>query len=159
LGPPSHRCAREPVETMFWGCHEHVLDEKGRTSLPKEFRELLSRASESPWLTAGQECLSLFPAEVFKRLRDRLAAEVLNDSAEALERLIVGNATPCGVDRQGRILIPPPLRRRARLEREIVFTGLTDRVEIWDRARYEAAIANTQENYAQHSRLLRGVTR
>ena len=48
---------------------------------------------------------------------------------------------------QGRILIPPPLRRRARLEREIVFTGLTDRVEIWDRARYEAAIASAQENY------------
>lgn len=144
---------------MFWGCHEHVLDEKGRTSLPKEFRDLLTRSSEPPWLTAGQECLSIFPAEVFKRLRETLAAETLNDSAEALERLIVGNATPCSIDRQGRILIPPPLRRRARLEREIVFTGLTDRVEIWDRARYEAAIANTQENYAQHSRLLRGATR
>ncbi|MFI5314222.1 MAG: division/cell wall cluster transcriptional repressor MraZ [Myxococcota bacterium] len=144
---------------MFWGCHEHVLDEKGRTSLPKEFRDLLTRGSESPWLTAGQHCLSIFPAETFKRLRERLASEVLNDAAEALERLIVGNATPCSVDRQGRILIPPPLRRRARLEREIVFTGLNDRVEIWDRARYEAAIANTQENYAQHSRLLRGATR
>jgi transcriptional regulator MraZ len=156
LGPPSHRCAREPVDGMFWGCHEHVLDEKGRTSLPKDFRDLLSRGSESPWLTAGAQCLTIFPADVFKRLRERLAAEVLNDSAESLERLIVGNATPCSVDRQGRILIPPPLRRRAQLGREIVFTGLTDRVEIWDRARYEAAIANTQENYAQHSRLLRG---
>jgi MraZ protein len=144
---------------MFWGCHEHVLDEKGRTSLPKDFRELLTRSSESPWLTAGQQCLSIFPADVFRRLRETLAAETLNDSAEALERLIVGNATPCSVDKQGRILIPPPLRRRAHLEREIVFTGLTDRVEIWDRARYEAAIANTQENYAQHSRLLRGTSK
>jgi MraZ protein len=144
---------------MFWGCHEHVLDEKGRTSLPKEFRELLTRSSEPPWLTAGQECLSLFPPDVFARLRQKLTAEVLNDSAEALERLIVGTATPCTIDKQGRILIPPTLRRRARLEREIVFTGLTDRVEIWDRARYEAAISQTQENYAQHSRLLRGVTK
>jgi transcriptional regulator MraZ len=159
LGPPSHRCAREPVDAMFWGCHEHVLDEKGRTSLPKEFRELLTRGPESPWLTVGAQCLTIFPAAVFNRLRERLAAEVLNDDAEALERLLVGNATPCSVDRQGRILIPPPLRRRARLEREIVFTGLTDRVEIWDRARYEAAIASTQENYAQHSRLLRSPAR
>ena len=141
---------------MFWGCHEHVLDEKGRTSLPKEFRELLTRGTESPWLTAGPQCLSIFPADVFNRLRQHLSSEVLNDAAEQLERLIVGNATPCGVDKQGRILIPPPLRRRARLEREIVFTGLTDRVEIWDRARYEAAIASAQENYGQHSRLLRG---
>ena len=141
---------------MFWGCHEHVLDEKGRTSLPKEFRELLTRGSESPWLTAGAQCLSIFPADVFAKLRERLTAEVLNDAAEALERLIVGSATPCSIDRQGRILIPPPLRRRAQLEREIVFTGLTDRVEIWDRARYEAAIADTQQNYSQHSQLLRG---
>jgi len=144
---------------MFWGCHEHVLDEKGRTSLPKDFRDLLTRSSEPPWLTAGAQCLSIFPPDVFKKLRERLTAEVLNDSAEALERLIVGTATPCVVDRQGRILIPTPLRRRAQLEREIVFTGLTDRVEIWDRSRYEAAIANTQENYSQHSRLLRGVTK
>jgi transcriptional regulator MraZ len=144
---------------MFWGCHEHVLDEKGRTSLPKEFRDLLTRSSESPWLTAGAQCLSIFPADVFKKLRERLTAEVLNDAAEALERLIVGSAMPCAIDRQGRILIPPPLRRRAQLEREIVFTGLTDRVEIWDRARYEAAIANTQENYSQHSRLLRGASK
>jgi MraZ protein len=73
--------------------------------------------------------------------------------------LIIGHATPCGVDRAGRILIPPTLRRRAQLEREIVFMGLTDRVEIWDRARYEAEIANTQENEAENSRFLRGATR
>ena len=144
---------------MFFGCHEHVLDEKGRTSLPKDFRELLTRTSESPWITAGAQCLSIFPADVFRRLRETLAAQTLNDSAESLERLIVGNASPITVDKQGRILIPPPLRRRAHLEREIVFTGLTDRVEIWDRARYEAAISNTQENYAQHSRLLRGANK
>jgi MraZ protein len=144
---------------MFWGCHEHVLDDKGRTSLPKEFRELLTRSSEPPWLTAGAQCLSIYPPDVFSRLRQRLAEEFLNDSADALERLIIGSATPCSVDRQGRILIPPPLRRRAQLERDIVFTGLSDRVEIWDRTRYEAAIAQTQENYGQHSRLLRGGTK
>ena len=144
---------------MFWGCHEHVLDEKGRTSLPKEFRDLLTRGSDLPWLTARSRCLAIYPAEKFDAIRARLSADVLNDSAEALERLIIGHATPCSVDRAGRILIPPTLRRRALLEREIVFLGLTDRVEIWDRARYEASISQTQENYAQHSRLLRGVTK
>ena len=144
---------------MFWGCHEHVLDEKGRTSLPKEFRDLLTRSSELPWLTARSRCLALYPADKFLKLRQRLSEDVLNDAAESLERLIIGHATPCSVDRAGRILIPPMLRRRAQLERDITFLGLTDRVEIWDRARYEAEIANTQANEAENSRFLRGATR
>jgi MraZ protein len=144
---------------MFWGCHEHVLDEKGRTSLPKQFRDLLTRCSVLPWLTARSRCLAIYPAEKFDKIRQRLSADVLNDAAEALERLIIGHATPLSVDRAGRILVPPALRRRARLEREIVFMGLTDRVEIWDRTRYEAEIANTQENEAENSRFLRGATR
>jgi MraZ protein len=144
---------------MFWGCHEHVLDEKGRTSLPKEFRDLLTRSSESPWLTLRSRCLAIYPAEKFDKIRQRLSDDVLNDAAESLERLIIGHATPCSVDRAGRILIPPTLRRLARIEREIVFMGLTDRVEIWDRARYEAEIENTQEHEAENSRFLRGATR
>jgi MraZ protein len=144
---------------MFWGCHEHVLDDKERTSLPKDFRELLTRGSQPPWLTARSRCLAIYPVEKFDAIRARLSADVLNDSAEALERLIIGHATPCSVDKAGRILIPPTLRRRARLEKEIVFLGLTDRVEIWDRARYEAEIQSTQENEPEHSRFLRGATR
>lgn len=144
---------------MFWGCHEHVLDDKGRTSLPKDFRDLLTRGSQLPWLTARSRCLAIYPAEKFDAIRARLSADVLNDDAEALERLIIGHATPCGVDKAGRILIPPTLRKRARLDRQIVFLGLTDRVEIWDAARYEAEITNTQEHEQEHSRFLRGATR
>jgi len=144
---------------MFWGCHEHVLDEKGRTSLPKEFRELLTRGSELPWLTLRSRCLAIYPAEKFDKIRQRLSEDVLNDAAEALERLIIGHATPCSVDRAGRILIPTTLRRRAQLDRAIMFMGLTDRVEIWDLARYEAEIASTLENEAENSRYLRGATR
>jgi MraZ protein len=144
---------------MFWGVHEHVLDEKGRTSLPKEFRELLTRGSELPWLTMRSRCLAIYPADKFDKIRQRLSQDVLNDAAEALERLIIGHATPCSVDRAGRILIPPALRRRVGLERDIVFMGLTDRVEIWDRTRYDTEIANTQANETENSRYLRGATR
>jgi len=144
---------------MFWGCHEHVLDEKGRTSLPKEFRELLTRGSQLPWLTLRSRCLAIYPAEKFDKIRQRLSEDVLNDAAEALERTIIGHATPCSVDRAGRILIPTTLRRRAQLDRAIMFMGLTDRVEIWDLARYEAEIASTLENEAENSRYLRGATR
>ena len=38
------------------------------------------------------------------------------------------------------VLLPPELRAWAGLEREVVFMGLGNRFEIWDKARYDALI-------------------
>ena len=72
---------------MFWGCHEHVLDEKGRTSLPKEFRELLTRGSELPWLTLRSRCLAIYPADKFDKIRQRLSERFGYDEKSAEEVL------------------------------------------------------------------------
>lgn len=42
------------------------------------------------------------------------------------------------LDKQGRILIPSMLRTAAALEKEVVFVGMMNRVEIWDKERLEA---------------------
>ena len=38
---------------------------------------------------------------------------------------------------QGRVLVPPSLRKNAHLEKEVVLVGVQDRVEIWDKALWE----------------------
>ena len=83
---------------MFWGCHEHVLDDKGRTSLPKDFRDLLTRGSQLPWLTARSRCLAIYPAEKFDAIRARLSADVLNDSAEAAAAAAASGSSGSGSD-------------------------------------------------------------
>ena len=42
------------------------------------------------------------------------------------------------LDKQGRILIPSTLRSFAELEKDVVLVGVLDRVEIWDKDRWEA---------------------
>ena len=141
---------------MFLGTHDHVLDEKGRTSLPKDFRDVLAKLKGAPWITAFQHCLAVFPPAEFEELREKLTrASSTIDAIQRLQRLILGLACPAAVDRQGRILIPPKLRKWAGLDREIVFTGVGKRIEIWDRARHEADLEQTRTNYGDYTDLLK----
>jgi MraZ protein len=61
-------------------------------------------------------------------------------------------ATPCSVDRQGRILIPTYLREHAGIDRELVFMGVGDEIEVWDRSRHRAEILDSGSSYSEDSR-------
>ena len=41
-------------------------------------------------------------------------------------------------DKQGRILLPPVLREHARLEKEVVVIGVSNRIEIWSQEAWNA---------------------
>lgn len=123
---------------MFQGSAEHVLDDKGRTSLPKAFRDALEREDEHPIITCSERCLTIYTTAAYEGIKARLFEDALPSAAiKRKRRLIVGNAQECRVDGQGRILIPPALRRLGKLDREIVFAGIEDQIEIWDRALWQ----------------------
>jgi MraZ protein len=110
----------------------------------------LERQEHPAYLTAKPRCLAIYPHAEFHRLL-REYAELHIDSRERLERLHLGNAQPISIDRQGRILIPPALRRHAALSRDILFLGLGARIEIWDRTRYAAEMQQTADEYPHHA--------
>lgn len=135
---------------MFGGLFPHVLDDKGRTSLPKGWRDLLS-GPEPPRLTAEQRCLIIYPADVFNdRVRRLVAASQRGvHAARALLRLTAGYGIPCPFDKQGRILIPKEHQLLVGLEREIMFVGVHDYIEIWDRQRHAENIASICDNFEE----------
>jgi len=137
-------------DEKFLGAFDHVLDDKGRTSLPRTFRVTLEQEERPAYLTAKPRCLAIYTYAEFHRLR-REYAELHIDSRERLERLHLGNAQPLAIDRQGRILIPPALRRHAGLQRDIQFMGIDQRIEIWDRARHSADLQQTSDDYSHHA--------
>jgi UDP-N-acetylmuramyl pentapeptide synthase len=52
-------------------------------------------------------------------------------------RFFSANATVCELDKQGRILIPNKLREYASLDKELLFIGGFNKVEIWNPNNYE----------------------
>ena len=58
--------------------------------------------------------------------------------ARAFARFFFAGAAEIGYDKQGRILLPPVLREHARLEKEVVVIGVSNRIEIWSQDAWQA---------------------
>ena len=52
-------------------------------------------------------------------------------------RFVFGSAAELEYDKQGRVLIPVPLREYASLDKQAVIVGAGDHVEIWSREKYD----------------------
>ena len=115
-----------------------TLDGKGRITVPARWRDVLMSAVQGQMMVSKSHvrCLSLFPRPVWDQFEGRLNA--LPASADGLRRLYIGSATEAAIDGASRLLLPPELRAWAGLEREVVFMGLGNRFELWDKARYDA---------------------
>jgi MraZ protein len=122
---------------MFIGEYQHTIDPKGRIIMPSRFREGLG---ERFVLTKGlDECLFVYSAEEWEVLENKLKRLPLtNKDARAFIRFFFSGASECEVDKQGRILIPSNLRDFAKLDKEIVVTGVSTRIEIWSKDKWES---------------------
>ena len=50
----------------------------------------------------------------------------------------LNHAETLDLDASGRILLPPSLRRRVQFDKEVTLVGRADRLELWNRERWEA---------------------
>ncbi len=139
---------------MFYGYHHHTLDEKGRLSLPSEYRAELKAFGEEPsMLTLWHDRLLLCPPPAWAELLRQISAgRALDPGHRALKTFTFANSAKAPVDRHGRISIPANLREAAGLRREVTVVGVDDTIEIWDRARFLEFVARTQ---ARHDELTR----
>lgn len=123
---------------MFMGEYNHTVDEKGRLIIPSKFREELGNEFV---ITKGlDDCLFIYNNTEWKALEDKLRALPLtNKNARTFARFMLGGAATVELDKQGRILIPQVLRTFASLDKEIVLVGIANRIEIWNKAKWDAA--------------------
>jgi MraZ protein len=128
---------------VFRGGYEHAIDGKGRVSLPARFREALDGLKEEPPLvatTSNELCLRAYPLSVWREFEAKLGQQPqFNQSVRRLTRHFVGNAQDLPIDGMGRVLIPPPLREYAGIQKEVVFVGQVKFIEIWSKERWEKA--------------------
>ncbi len=61
-----------------------------------------------------------------------------DDEIREFARYFFGSAAPVVPDKQGRIVVAEHLLRHAELGKEVVFVGVSDKVELWDAAKYAA---------------------
>lgn len=121
---------------MFYGEYQHSVDPKGRVIVPAKFREGLG---EKFIVTKGLDnCLFAYSPSEWTNLEAKLKSlPMTNKDARAFIRFFFAGATECEVDKQGRILIPQNLREYAAIEKDVYVIGVSTRVEIWDKTKWE----------------------
>lgn len=133
---------------MFRGRYENTIDQKGRILVPSKFRELLSsNYDEKLIITNFDECLWAYPFKEWQEIEEKVSKlPQFKPEVRALQRVFISAATECPLDKQGRVLIPPPLREYAAIERDVVFVGMVKRIEIWSKDRWEKEFAKSEQS-------------
>lgn len=121
---------------MLIGQYEHTIDSKKRLALPAKFRGELG---DKVIVTRGiDDCLVVYTEEEWKMTSEKLSRLPASQAeARSFARIMLAGAMELCLDKLGRILIPDYLKKYAGLEKNVVVCGLSNRLEIWDLAKWE----------------------
>ena len=121
--------------SAFLGSHRHIIDAKGRLSIPSKFRKA---TGEVFVLTLGLDgCLFLYPMDEWHRVeRELRSLKFTSQKTRFFMRQIAAHASEVTVDSHGRVMVPTELRELVGLERDVLVIGALERIEVWSPARY-----------------------
>jgi MraZ protein len=141
---------------MLLGQVNNKLDDKNRLSFPSRFRKemgdklIITQNMEGSLLVvASSEWKTLLAGTENKPFILKEAREV--------QRFLFGGASEIELDNKGRFILPEHLKIYSGIESEAVFVGVYNRVEIWDKKRWEEHNKNNLvKNISEISEKLRG---
>ena len=122
---------------MLIGEYNHNIDSKGRLILPSKFRTELG---DRFIVTKGFDgCLYGYSTEEWRAIEEKIKTLplVTGKDARNFTRFFFSSAIECDIDSQGRILISQNLREFAMLQKEVVIIGVSSRIEIWSKQKWE----------------------
>ncbi len=137
---------------MWYGEYIHSLDSKDRFILPARFREKIKNLENKKfYLTRGLDgCLFLFSFDVWKKMEEKLKnIPFTKTQARFFNRMYFSGAVEIEFDSQGRAILPDYLKEFAGITREIVIIGVSDRIEIWDRKRWESFFKDNKNRFEE----------
>ncbi|MEL6190820.1 MAG: division/cell wall cluster transcriptional repressor MraZ [Bacteroidota bacterium] len=122
------------------GEYDCKLDAKGRFLMPSGLRKQLPEDQQVEFIVNRglDKCLVLYPLKVWeKELEQIQARNQYVKKNRAFTRWFLNGATPITLDGSARVNIPKRLMEHAELEKELILVAQINKVEIWDKAKYQ----------------------
>lgn len=120
---------------MFRGVNHISLDAKGRLAIPVRFRDLLVEHCNGELVVTidtDERALLIYPRPEWEDIERKVQAlSSFNPASRRVQRLLIGHATDIPLDSSGRVLITPPLRQYANLDKKTVLLGQGNKLELW----------------------------
>ncbi|MDD5438582.1 MAG: division/cell wall cluster transcriptional repressor MraZ [Candidatus Omnitrophica bacterium] len=135
---------------MFYGEYLHSLDKKGRIIIPSKFRAgMKEHYVEKFYITRGLDtCLFMFVEDEWRTQEAKFRSlSFTKREARRFNRLFFSGAVDVLPDKQGRVLIPSYLKEYACIKKDIVIVGVSNRVEIWAKEKWEEFYQTSKDSY------------
>lgn len=135
----------------FYGNYAHTVDDKGRVSLPAEFRRVLEAQSRSSviltnFISDGARCIEGFSRGAWDLFESKLRSKSrFSSQLHKLENFYLSRAAECPVDSNGRILVPSHLRAYAAIQKDVTFTASLHGFRIWDTRVWENIFSSAEQ--------------
>lgn len=135
------------------GTYECKIDAKGRLLLPSKLKaQVLSYLEEGFVLKRSvfQPCLELYPMREWSDLMTKIhKLNRFKKKHNDFIRRFTAGVKMIEMDSTGRLLIPKDLYDFAGLDKEIVLSSAINIIEIWDKTKYERAIDEAADDFAE----------
>jgi len=134
------------------GTYECKADAKGRLMLPASYKKQLNDVLTKGFIlkrSVFQPCLELYPKKEWDILMQKMNKlnRFKKKNNDFIRRFTAG-VKEIEVDTTGRILIPKDLTAFAGINKELVLSSAINIIEIWDKNRYEQAIEEATDDFA-----------
>jgi MraZ protein len=130
------------IRLPFLSTYSGSLDDKGRLSIPADYRNALSPESERHIVLSfgNANFINAFPLDFFNTIWESGETDNIEfASLSSLERdtLLLGESVIRKIDDQGRITLPQSLVKQVNMNRDVIFMGRRTHFTIWDSAGFE----------------------
>ena len=134
------------------GTYECKADVKGRVMVPADLKKQLAPVSASGFVikrAVFQPCLELYPLEEWRQLMEKVSRlnRFSRKNNDFIRRFTAGVRT-VEMDASGRLNIPRDLMLFAGIGKELVVSSAINIIEIWDKQKYEQAIDDAADDFA-----------
>lgn len=132
-----------PQMSSFLGKFYYTLDPKGRIIIPAPLRDVIFKKYNNSKLyitnAAFDKCLHIYPLDEWAKLEEKIRSlPKMEEAVNYFLRRVIASALECEVDKQGRVLVPYEHRQDAGINGEVVIVGQLDKIELWDKAEWNA---------------------
>jgi len=122
---------------LFLGEYNHVLDDRGRVTLPKKIRSEL----EGNVLVVSRgfdNCIFGYDKREWeKEAEKQMVAPITDQNARSIRRYMFSAAEKVEIDKLGRMVVPAHLKEYGHITGAVKVIGAGDHFEIWDEKYWE----------------------
>ena len=144
------------------GTYECKSDAKGRLMFSSAFKKQLNSVLQDGFVVKRavfQPCLELYPMKEWNLMMEKInKLNRFNKKNNDFIRRFTAGVKMVELDATGRILIPKDLFEFAGIKKQVVMSSSVNIIEIWDKDKYEKAINEAADDFADLAEEVMGNT-